>query len=253
MKPARILCTALTFIIAHPSASYGQRGESLTVQASELKVDPASPAIDLTISSKVQSAPDVARFSTGVETRALKAKDAIAKNAEKMTAVINQLKAAGIEAKDIQTSAISLARDYTYPPNGTRRFMGYLVSNTVNAKLRDMAKLGDLLDALTASGATEFNGPNFDLENSTAAEAQARDKAWAMAFEKARYHAKKAGFSDVRVLRVSETVQQVEQAVPGFEMEARNAAAVATEASTPLEGGEIETNVILTISFQMVR
>ncbi len=237
-----------------PTGAMAQRSESITLQTSELKIDRANPAIDLTVSASVLSAPDAASFSTGVETSAAKAKDAIAKNAEKMAAVVAQLKAAGIDAKDIQTSAISLGRDYGYLANGKQRFKGYRVSNRVNAKLRDMTRLGDLLDALTVSGATEFNGPSFKLDNSSIAEASARDRAWASAYETARYHAKKAGFDGVVVVRVAERVEQSAQrssAAFGVAEEAVDAAR--TISQTPLEGGEIEIAVTLAISFQMVK
>jgi hypothetical protein len=234
------------------SGVVAQREELVTLRTSEARVDAANPVIDLSMTSSVMSAPDAAIFSTGVETKALTAKDAISKNAAKMTAVVNQLKAAGIDQKDIQTSAIWLARDYIYPANGKRRFNGYRVSNTVTAKLRNMERLGELLDALTANGATEFSGPEFTLENARPAEAQARDKAWADAFDRARYHAKKAGFADVRVLRVAETVRQLQVVHAEYAAkEAMDAASAA--ADTPLEGGEIETSVSLQISFQMVR
>jgi uncharacterized protein len=236
------------------SNAMAQRTESVVVRTSELRVDPANPVIDLIITANILSAPDVANFSTGVETRALKAKDAIAKNAEKMTAVVGQLKVAGIEAKDIQTSSISLAREYDYLANGKQRFKGYRVSNTVNAKLRNMERLGDVLDAIIANGATEFDGPVFALSDSSSAEGQARDKAWADAYVKARYHAKKAGFGDVRVVRVAETLSQTaETEMAKYAMMAvEEAAAEASSMETPLEGGEITTSVTLAISFQMI-
>ncbi len=240
----------VTFCITPAMA---QREESVTLRTSELKVDPANPVIDLTISSSVQSAPDIASFSTGVETLSLKAKDALTKNSTKMSAVVAQLKAAGIEAKDIKTSAISMARDYDYLPTGKQRFKGYRVSNTVTARLRDMAKLGDILDALVANGATEFNGPKFALDDKSAAEAQARDKAWESALTKARYHAKKAGFSDVRVVHVAESVRQSEQIERNYTMIPARYVGPPQDAAAPLEGGEIETKVTLSISFLMIR
>jgi uncharacterized protein len=249
-----------TSIAAIAGTAFAQRGEMPSIQLNEVKVDPANPAIDLSVSTNVMSAPDVANFSTGVETRAPKANDAIAKNAEKMAAVVAQLKAAGIDAKDIQTSAIALSRDVTYLPNGTSKFKGFRVGNRVTAKLRDLSRLGSLLDALTAAGATEFDGPNFQLENNSAAEAEARDKAWSAALDKARYHAKKAGFSDVRVMRVAEAISQTVNSEPVYETRqalmdseiAMNAASAVVGESS-LEVGEIQTNVTLAISFQMVR
>lgn len=249
---SKLLCGA-ALLLALPQVAFAQRGEVLTVSTSEVKVDPAKPIIELTVTGIVQSAPDAATFTTGVQTRAPKARDAITKNAEKMTLVVAQLKAAGIADKDIQTSAINLYRDIEYLPTGKQRLKGYIVSNVVTAKLRDFQRLGDVLDTLASNGATEFSGPNFTLDDDSAAEVQSRDKAWATAMKQARYHAQKAGYSDVRVLRVAESIRQLRpEDTMAYEKMAL-AEAADSAASTPIEGGEIGTSVTLAITFEMTR
>lgn len=248
---SKILCGA-ALLLTLPQVAFAQREESLTIRTSEVKVDPARPVIDLSVTATVLSAPDAATFTTGVQTKAPKAKDAITKNADKMAAVVAQLKAAGIADRDIQTSAISLYRDIEYLPTGKQRFKGYVVSNVVTAKLRDFQRLGEVLDTLVVNGATEFSGPNFTLDDDSAATSQARDKAWATAMKQARYHAQKAGFKDVRVLRVSESIRQEEQFKAKERMMVMAEAAADAAAETPIEGGEISTNVNLAITFEMV-
>lgn len=246
----KMLCGA-ALLLTLPQVAFAQRGEMVTVSTSEVKVDPARPIVDLTVTGTVQSAPDAATFTTGVQTTAPKARDAITKNAEKMTLVVAQLKAAGIADKDIQTSAINLYRDIEYLPTGKQRLKGYVVSNVVTAKLRDFHRLGDVLDTLATNGATEFSGPNFTLDDDSAAEAQSRDKAWATAMKQARYHAQKAGYTDVRVLRVAESIRQmrVEENMAYEKMSVAEAADAS--ASTPIQGGEIGTSVTLSITFEM--
>jgi uncharacterized protein YggE len=252
---AKLLIGA-AFAMALPQMALAQREESITLRTSEVKVDAAHPVIDLNVTSSVTSTPDVASFSTGVQTTSLKARDAIQKNSVKMQAVLAQLKAIGIAEKDIQTSALSLRRDVDYLPSGKTRFKGYTVGNEVIAKLRDLGRLGDVLDTLVSGGATEFDGPYFSLDNGTAASAQARDKAWAMALEQANYHARKAGFSSVQVVRVSESIRQSEamEKVTTFGvMEAAEAAGDAASRPTPIATGEVTTTVSMAISFQMMR
>jgi uncharacterized protein len=231
-----------------------QREEMPLLRTSELKIDPANPVIDLMVTEGVTTAPDIATFSTGVETSAVKARDAIQKNAVKMQAVLAQLKAIGIADKDIQTSALALRRDVDYLPTGKTRFKGYTVSNQITATLRDLSRLGDVLDALATGGATEFYGPNFALDDNEATKMLARDKAWATATKMAEYHAKKAGFTGVQVVRVAETVTQSSK---GNDFDRTyavvEAAAEAAAVSTPMEVGEIETSVTLTVSFTMRR
>lgn len=242
-------------LVGGASSAFAQREESVSIRTSEVKVDSANPLIDLTVTESVTSAPDIATFSTGVETSAPKARDAIQKNAVKMQAVLAQLKAIGIADKDIQTSALALRRDVDYLPTGKTRFKGYTVSNQITATLRDLSKLGDVLDALATGGATEFYGPNFALDDDEGVKTQARDKAWATATKMAGYHAKKAGFSGVRVVRVAESVSQRSESnrVMAVYEAAAEAAADAASVSTPMQAGEISTSVTLTVSFTMTR
>jgi uncharacterized protein YggE len=192
----------------------------------------------------------------------LKAREAIRLNAEKMQNVIAQLKAQGVSDADVQTSGLSLTKEYTYLASGKSRFKGYLVNNAVTVKLRDLSKLGDMLDLLATQGSNEFSGPDFDLENDAVSSTNARDKAWAMADVQARYHAKKAGFANVRVVRVSESVQQRQNEgrrtfgimEATADAAAEGAAAAAGDAvSSPISPGTITTTVKLSISYEMIK
>jgi uncharacterized protein len=246
------LLAGTAIIVGAASAVSAQREEMPLLRTSELKIDPANPVIDLTVNESIESAPDIASFSTGVETSAPKARDAIQKNAVKMQAVLAQLKALGIAEKDVQTSALALRRDVDYLPTGKTRFKGYTVSNQITATLRDLSRLGDVLDALATGGATDFYGPNFGLDNDEDAKTQARDKAWTTARKMAEYHAKQAGFSGVRVVRVAESVSQRSSAKEVLAVyDVAEAAAEAAAISTPMQAGEISTSVTLTVSFTM--
>jgi uncharacterized protein len=253
---------ALVFggIVSIASLACAQQ-EMPTLQISQLSINQEAPLIDLTVSSSTETVPNVAVFSTGVESKALKAREAIRLNADKMQGVINQLKAQGISETDIQTSGLSLTKEYTYLASGKSRFKGYLVNNSVTVKLRDLSKLGDMLDLLATQGSNEFSGPAFDLENDAAASTTARDKAWAMADAQARYHAKKAGYSNVRVVRVSESVQQRQAAQLNiYDVRAEAAAGAADAAvgyaaptSSPIAPGTITTSIKLSVSYEMIK
>jgi uncharacterized protein YggE len=233
-----------------PAIASAQRGEIPVIRMASSD----KPMIDLSVTGETRSAPDVASFSTGVETLSFKARDAIRQNAVKMQNVVDGLKSQGIADKDIQTSAITLNRESDYLPTGKRRFKGYRVRNNVTVKLRDMNKLADMLDMLAAGGATEFDGPSFSLDDETAAMSAARDKAWAAANLQAQYHAQKAGYSNVRVMRVSEVITVSRE--QGGSTRAQYAAvetAADASTSTPIAAGEITSSVTLSISYEMVR
>ncbi len=217
--------------------------------ATEVTIAATSPVIDLTITESVKGKPDIATFSTGVETLALTANDAIRQNNTKMAAVMAKIKALGIPNKDVQTTQINLSQSFDYVDN-QNKFKGYQASNMVSVTLRDLKKLGTFLDTLASDGATNFQGPNFGIEDDKPLIASARDKVWATAMERARLFAKKAGYTDVRVLRVEEGSGN-----SGVMYQGRSSLQVmdVAEKNTPIAPGEISVSSSLSFSFEMVK
>jgi uncharacterized protein YggE len=217
--------------------------------ATEVHVTTANPVIDLTISETVETPPDIATFSTGVQTMAPTASAAVRANNMQMASVVARLKMLGIANRDIQTTQISLNQQFDYR-DGQQVFKGYQASNMVNAKLRDLKKLGAFLDALAVDGATSFNGPLFGIDDDSSFQEAARDKVWATAMTRARSLARKAGYTDVRVLRVEENDQgrgfmPVPMAVRSMD--------VAAEKTTPISPGELSVAASMSFTFEMVK
>jgi uncharacterized protein YggE len=217
--------------------------------AAEVQIQAQAPVVELNVSETENATPDVAQIGTGVTTRAKTAKEAVRLNATAMQAVVDRLKTLGIAAKDIQTSNFNLAAQYTYPNGGgTPVFAGYEASNQVSAKVRQIGQVGDVLDALVAAGATNINGPTFMLDDDTAAQLAARTRAFQRGQAMAQGYARMAGYSGVRLLEVSESVQG--GAVPPRPLAYRAEAAMA---KTPIEVGEVGTTVNLTVKYEMTR
>jgi uncharacterized protein len=149
--------------------------------------------------------PDIATLSTGVVSLAPEAKGAMRRNAEQMSRVVAAIKAAGIADKDVQTSGVSLNPDYLYLANRPPRIKGYYASNTINVTVRDIGRLGDILDAIVATGSNQVNGPTFDIEDKDAVLDEAREKALAKARERAEGYAKRLGLRVRRVISIDET------------------------------------------------
>lgn len=217
--------------------------------ATQVTIAANNPVIDLTISETVETKPDIATFSTGVQTMAPTASEAVRQNNLQMASVVARLKKLGIADRDIQTTQISLNQQFDYR-DGQQVFKGFQASNMVNAKLRDLKKLGEFLDALAVDGATNFNGPTFGIDDDSTFREAARDKVWETAMARARSMARKAGYTDVRVLRVEETDNQGGgyQPVP---MMAR--AMDASEKSTPIAPGELSVGSTISFTFEMVK
>lgn len=216
--------------------------------ATQVTIATTNPVIDLTISEAVETKPDIAIFSTGVQTMAPTASEAVRQNNVQMASVVARLKKLGIADKDIQTTQISLSQQFDYR-DGQQIFKGFQASNMVNAKLRDLKKLSAFLDALAVDGATNFNGPTFSIDDDSKFKEAARDKAWATAMARAKSMARKAGYTDVRVLRVEEADNQG----GGYPMPMMARAMDASEKSTPISPGELSIGASLSFTFEMVK
>lgn len=215
--------------------------------ATQVTIAATNPVIDLTVSETVQTKPDIATFSTGVQTMAPTASEAVRQNNVQMASVVARLKKLGIADKDIQTTQISLNQQFDYR-DGQQIFKGFQASNTVNAKLRDLKKLSAFLDALAVDGATNFNGPTFGVDDDSRFKEAARDKVWASAMARAKTMARKAGYTDVRVLRVEEA----DNTGAGYPMPMMRTMD-ASEKSTPIAPGELSIGTTLSFTFEMVK
>lgn len=232
----------LAALLATGSMTAGQ------AMATQVTIAANNPVIDLTVSETVETKPDIATFSTGVQTVAPTASEAVRQNNVQMASVVARLKKLGIADKDIQTTQISLNQQFDYT-NGQQIFKGYQASNMVNAKLRDLRKLSAFLDALAVDGATNFNGPTFGIDDDSRFKEAARDKVWATAMVRARSMARKAGYSDVRVLRVEEADMQR----GGYPVPMTVRAMDVSEKSTPVSPGELSIGTTLSFTFEMVK
>lgn len=183
---------------------------TMTMTASAQNAAPAyavpSDGTLLSVSAQAESrrVPDVATMSTGVVTQAADANTAMRQNAEQMNKVVAAIKSSGVAERDIQTSGISVSPQYRYAENQPPTITGYQASNTVNLKVRDIAKLGKVLDTLVAQGANQVNGPTFEVDQPEEAYDEARRAALDKARARAAMYAKAMDLRVRRVVSISE-------------------------------------------------
>ena len=161
----------------------------------------------LSVSAQAESkrVPDVATISAGVVTQAADANAAMRDNADADGQGDDRpSRSAGIAERDIQTSGISVTPQYKYAENTAPTITGYQASNTVNIKVRDIGKLGKVLDALVASGANQVNGPAFEVDKPEPAYDEARLAALTKAKARAETYAKAMGLRVRRVVSIAE-------------------------------------------------
>lgn len=218
--------------------------------AADIQIQAQGPVVELNISESVDQQPDIAEIGAGVTTQAQSAVEAMQANARAMNAVIAQIEALGIAERDIQTSGINLSPQYDYDQETRRQiFRGYQVSNRVQVTLRDIERAGETLDTLVAAGATDLSGLNWSVDDPSGARAQARQNAMDAGREQALAYARQAGYSDIRLLKISEAVP-FERPQPYMRLEAQAARAAD---STPVRPGQVESGVSITVVYEMTR
>jgi uncharacterized protein YggE len=159
------------------------------------------PGITVSGTGQVQVVPDAAQITFGVETQAGDAASALAANSTAMEKVVAALKAAGIDAADIQTQQVSVGQ--RYDSTGTS-ITGYVATNQVVTTVRKIDTVGAIIDTAVQAGATNVYGLGLTVTKPDEAYAQALDKAVANARTKAERLAKAAGVAVGKVVAVLE-------------------------------------------------
>lgn len=202
--------------------------------------------VTVTGEGSVEGAPDMAALSLGVTTDGPTAAEAMAANSASLTAVLERLKSAGIADRDVQTANLSLTPNWTgYENGGTPRISSYTASNQVTVRIRDLPKLGTVLDAAIADGANTLNGISFGLSDPAPALNAARGEAVADARARAELLVQAAGASLGRIVSISES--------GGYAQPAPMFRAAAEALPVPVQGGEVATTASVTIVYEIVQ
>jgi uncharacterized protein YggE len=216
-------------------------GVALAQQASAL---PPEPTVVTTGEGLVQAVPDRAWIMITAESRAGNPREAQRRNAEAMQPVQDKLRAAGVPADAIRTIAYDLQQEFDYV-EGRRVSRGYTARNSIEVRVDDVARVGELLEIAVGSGATSVSGLRFDLKDRAKLEREALRLAVADARAKADAAASGAGRTIERVLRIEEAgVAGVPPPRPYEMAMARQAA----DAPPPISAGQTEIRAHVTLT-----
>jgi len=214
-------------------------GALLAAPALAQIVPPA--AITVSGEATVSVPPDLALVEGGVTSEAKTAREASDSNNAAMGKVLQALKGAGIETKDLQTARLSLQPQSAPNRSGPSAIVGYRASNRVTIRVRDVTKVAGVIDTLVAAGANDIGGINFMVSQASKLLDEAREQAVADARRKAEIYAKAAGVTLGAPLSISE------EGSPGPMPFRKMAAGMA--AAAPVAQGEETLAVTVSVSW----
>ena len=192
-----------------------------------------------------QAVPDTAEMSFGVTTTSPNAKSALDEASKSAEQIAAALKKQGIADEDIQTQDVSVYPQ-TVDQDGKQVITGYQASLSVRVKVRDIAKLGEVISAANAAGANDISGPTFTIDDPAPARAKAIDEAVADARKSAEAMAKAAGKSVGAVLSMSSSDVGL---VPGPMYSTADMAGAAK--TVPIEPGQLDITANVVVVFEL--
>jgi uncharacterized protein len=152
-----------------------------------------------------------------------------------MRRVLDSLKANGVIDRDIRTADFTVSPErQVRPEGGLGPITGYRVSNQVEVKVRNLARLGEVLEEAVAAGADDIPGVTLTVENPALVQAQARAAAVSAAQAEASQLARLANVRLGVVLEISDVISEP---IP---MPFARAEAFAAGSGVPIQTGELE-------------
>ena len=260
MKHVTLSAIALVMALAPAACAQGAAAYTAPAGSSQM-VHPNSiqpeTTIQVSAEARVDRAPDIAFVTAGVTEERATAKEAMAAQSAAMNGVFEALRAAGVADRDMQTSGLSLQPRYDYietadrqgVKRGEQKLAGYVASNQVTVRVRDLARLGDTLDSLVSSGGNTLSGVNFAIDDDKEVRNEARSKAMKDAIAKAELYASASGLRVARIVTISEGYEHTPQPMPMARMQM----ASDMMESTPVAGGEVGVTANVSVLFELTK
>jgi uncharacterized protein YggE len=216
---------------------------------------PEPPTITVSATGSLTFAPDHVFVTFGMDTAARSLIDAQRQNNAVMTKVMERLRDQNIEKERIQTSSFTVSPQYKPPPKrlsdvppAPPEIIGYLMSNTVTVEVRNLEKVGRVIEEVLAAGANHFQGLHWALRDEQPARLEALKTAAAKAREKAAVLGEALHVKLVRVLSVNEGGHMVR---PASHMVRSMAAMGAEGGEPPISPGEIKVEATVTLVYEI--
>jgi len=225
---------------------------TLTTTAARAEEPPRQPRISVSGEGQAAVAPDMAVVTLSVVKQSKTAQDALDQDNKAMGAVLATLKNAGIAERDLQTSGFAIQPQYNYPPakdgqQAPPELVGYQVTNGLTVRVRDLGKLGGIIDQAVGLGVNQGGDIQFVNDKPDAVLEAARKDAMANASAKAKTLAEAAGVKVGRVIEITENaVRNAPQPLMRPMMLKQ-----ASDSAVPVAAGENSYDVTVNVTYAL--
>lgn len=216
--------------------------------------EPRNPAPRIVVVGEGEAsvAPDLAVVTLSVLREAATAREALDQSNKAAAEIIAAMKEAGIAARDLQTSGLQINPRYVYPQGGSGeeqpRIVAYQATNTLTARVRDIARVGEVIDRAVTLGVNQGGSIAFTNDDPSAARTEARRLAVEDAVARARTLAQAAGVDLGPIIEMSEQ----SYAQPPMPIAAGRAFRLEAQAdAVPVEAGENVYRVQVNVTFEL--
>ena len=229
-------------VLRHVIAVFGALACAVQVSAQTAPPPYQGPSVVATGEGIVKRAPDRALLQVTAESRARTPREAQKLNSDTMAVVLQKFRGAGLPPEAIQTRGYDLQPEFDFN-NGRQTLRGYVARNTLEIRVDDLARVGELLDMAVSFGATSVGNIRFDLKDRDAAEREAIRLAVEDARARADAAAAGAGLKVDRIIRIEE--QRATVSPPPRPM--MTMAAERSAGEPPIAAGELEIRAVVTL------
>lgn len=197
---------------------------------------------------KVSAKPDIGQVNLSVVSESKTVAVAQKDNTEKMNKIIKAMKDLGVEEEDLKTTNYNVSPNYQYH-DGKSEIIGYQIAQTLEVKIRDLEKVGDILNQAAVAGANQVGSLSFTFDDPEKLNTEARQKAIDNAKTKAQDLAKALGVSLGKVVSFSES--SYGQPTPMYYANEALGKGVDSAPTPEVQTGENEINISVSLSYEI--
>ena len=228
------------------------------ISFAEFKASSPERSITISAEGKVEAVPDIATTNFSVVSEGKDAKTVQKNNSDKINAVLAFLKSEGVAEKDVKTTNYDLYPEYDYrnypTPSGSglpNPIIGYRLTQTLTVKIRDLNKVGEILEGVVSRGINQTGGVSFDIDDPDNLKDQARTEAFAKAREKAAALVGQSGAHIGRIVNIIESDFSVPP-IPYYGLDGLGGGAEVKTSAPQIQPGTQEVRGSVTVVFELL-